>query len=339
MRDRLRFPDRALMSEMQRCPIPGAGDCRCLRLPRALVLPPSSMYLWLSHRISRNCLTYSHARPRQQCVTCPGLSRLRFIEVSTEQVSRCMGGGRARNTTGATWRRVRPPALHPTWIRRSLSPGSTPERMKSPRSSLDHPSLDADDSGVSFMPSEFTLVEPVALPEQSSVTRLYDSTSLADAYAVRLPLGAAADPEVLWRFVMSQQPFWIGWLTNFRDAIVACFGLKTAKRLATLSGEADGDRIAFFRVYSRSETEIVLGEDDRHLDFRLSVLCSPDSSPTLGGRLTVSTVVHCHNLLGRAYIWVIAPFHRLVVKGSLRRAAQIGWPKAGAADRDDSPDL
>ena len=183
------------------------------------------------------------------------------------------------------------------------------------------------------MASEFTLIEPVALPEQSSVISLYESTSLADAFSIRLPLGTAADPDVLWRFVMSQQPFWIGWLTTLRDAIVACFGLKTAKRLATLSDESDADRIAFFRVYSRSESEIVLGEDDRHLDFRLSVLRTPDSSPTLGGQLTVSTVVHCHNLLGRTYIWVIAPFHRLVVRASLRRAAQIGWPKVGAVSR------
>ena len=95
------------------------------------------------------------------------------------------------------------------------------------------------------MPSEFALVEPVAVPEQSSVTSLYGSTTLTDAFAVRLPLGTATDPDVLWRFVMSQQPFWIGWLTNFRDAIVARLGLKSAKRLATLSDEADGDRIAF----------------------------------------------------------------------------------------------
>ena len=39
-------------------------------------------------------------------------------------------------------------------------------------------------------------------------------------------------------------------------------------------------------------------------------------------------VVHCHNLLGRVYILVIAPFHGQVVKASLRRAARVGWPKA-----------
>ena len=179
------------------------------------------------------------------------------------------------------------------------------------------------------MPNEFTLVKPVALPEQSPVATVYDSTNLADAYAVRLPFGTSSDPDVLWRFVMSQQPSWVGWLTNLRDAIVSCFGLKTAKHLSTLSGEVNGDRIAFFKVYGRSESEIILGEDDKHLGFRLSVLRSPDLSPALGGLLTVSTVVHCHNLLGRAYILVIAPFHRLVVKASLRRAANIGWPKAG----------
>src|SRR5262249_55572186 len=69
-----------------------------------------------------------------------------------------------------------------------------------------------------------------------------------------------------------------------------------------------------------------------------SVLRSPGLYPTLGGQLTVSTVVHCHNLLGRAYIMVIAPFHHLVVRASLRRAARVGWPKAGTHG-DDSPDL
>ncbi len=144
-----------------------------------------------------------------------------------------------------------------------------------------------------------TPVESVGLPEGSAVHDFSDSPSLADAFAVRLPAGASTDPEALWRFVMSQQPLWIRWLIGLRDVIVACFGLKTARRLATRAGELDVERIAFFRVYGRSECEILLGEDDRHLDFRLSVLRSPDSS-ALGGRLTVSTVVHCHHALGRA---------------------------------------
>ena len=179
------------------------------------------------------------------------------------------------------------------------------------------------------MPRRLAQVKQVALPAQSAVATVFKSVHLADAFSIQLPSDASTDPDVLARFIFSVQPTWIAVLTNVRDGIVAGFGLKTAKHLATLSGEANADRIGIFKVYSKSETEIVLGEDDKHLDFRLSVLCTPGAAPPLGGQLTVSTVVHCHNLLGRAYLLAIAPFHRQVVKASLRRAAHIGWPKAG----------
>ncbi|HJV63760.1 MAG TPA: DUF2867 domain-containing protein, partial [Albitalea sp.] len=77
-----------------------------------------------------------------------------------------------------------------------------------------------------------------ALPVQSAVVTVFESVNFSDAFAIQLPPGASGDPDLLWRFVMSHQPAWIGWLTSLRDAVVACFGLKTAKRLAALSGEA-----------------------------------------------------------------------------------------------------
>ena len=148
--------------------------------------------------------------------------------------------------------------------------------------------------------------------------------------SIRLPSDASIDPDILTRFIFAEQPSWIGALIQVRDAIVARFGLKTAKHLATLSGDATGPRISIFRVFSTSETEVVLGENDKHLDFRVSILCTPGSPPTTDNQLTLSTVVHCHNRLGRTYLSVIAPFHRQVVKASLRRAANVGWPKASA---------
>nr|WP_231669738.1 DUF2867 domain-containing protein [Pseudomonas lini] len=147
--------------------------------------------------------------------------------------------------------------------------------------------------------------------------------NLADAFAIRLPAGTSSNPDLLARFIFSHQPSWIGWLTKARDTIVACFGLKTAKHLATLA-----NRLGIFKVYSTNQTEIVLGEDDKHLDFRISILCSGEAEPEGSRQLVFSTVVQCHNRLGRAYIFVIAPFHRLVVKASLLRAARVGWPLA-----------
>lgn len=170
------------------------------------------------------------------------------------------------------------------------------------------------------MPTEFAFAMPVPLPAQSSVNHVYRSVNLADAYAIRLPAAASGDPVLLARFLFSHQPSWIGQLMKLRDGIVARFGLKTGRHLATLAHQAPTQRIGIFKVYSSSATEIILGEDDRHLDFRVSVLCNG------GHDLTVSTVVHCHNALGKTYLFFIAPFHRLVVKASLQRAARIGWP-------------
>jgi hypothetical protein len=77
--------------------------------------------------------------------------------------------------------------------------------------------------------------------------------------------------------------------------------------------------VDFFPVQSRSDHEIVLGENDRHLDFSLSLLLRP-TPDTAGAELVATTVVHCHNLLGRTYLQAITPFHGLVVRSNLRRA-------------------
>jgi hypothetical protein len=168
----------------------------------------------------------------------------------------------------------------------------------------------------------------VALPAESRVARAYATTDMADAYAIRLPSNAITDPELLARFLFSQQAPWIAGLMRIRDTLVAGFGLKTSGQLKSSSAGSRSDkRISIFKIYETNENEIVLGEDDKHLNFRVSVLhqtrtVSAESAPYL----VVSTVVHCHNLLGRTYILLIAPFHRLIVQSNMRRAARAGWP-------------
>jgi len=113
---------------------------------------------------------------------------------------------------------------------------------------------------------------------------------------------------------------------GMRDAIVGLFGLKTAAALRSDTSPRT-PRVGIFRIYETHADEVVLGEDDSHLDFRVAVSRSAaaDGQPEV---LTTVTVVHCHNLLGRTYIRVIAPFHRKVVRSALERAARSGWPRA-----------
>jgi hypothetical protein len=177
------------------------------------------------------------------------------------------------------------------------------------------------------MPNGISVATQVPLPAHSGVAQVYRTVHLADAFAIALPPDTSIDPQVLARFIFAHQPAWIGKLTKLRDMIVAGFGLKTTRELASLGNNAKAQRVGIFKIYSTSKNEIVVGEDDKHLDFRVSVLCSGETDATSGRQLTLSTVVHCHNLLGHAYLFVIAPFHRAVVRASLRRAAQVGWPR------------
>ena len=64
--------------------------------------------------------------------------------------------------------------------------------------------------------------------------------------------------------------------------------------------------------------EVVMGFDDKHLDFRVVV----DVATSGGSRnVTATTLVKTHNLLGRTYLAVIMPFHRPVVRAMLRQVA------------------
>ena len=175
----------------------------------------------------------------------------------------------------------------------------------------------------------YTAVKAVSLPTQSQLKPTFSSADFADAYAVPLPDGATTDPEQLARFILSNQAPWVSVLMKMRDGLVRRFGLKTADQLSQSDGAVDDRRVAIFKIYESGPYEILLGEDDSHLDFRISVLCQDLARITpAGASVVLSTVVHCHNRLGRNYIRLIAPFHKAIVQSSLRRAARQGWPRA-----------
>jgi hypothetical protein len=156
---------------------------------------------------------------------------------------------------------------------------------------------------------------------ESAIGDLYPGADLADAYAIRLAPDSSRSIVPLARCVLGNPAPWVQMLTGLRDTIMTRFGVKTSRELRG----GGSDRIDIFRIYSVSTNEMIVGEDDRHLDFRASILLRP-SEAEAGDELVATTVVHCHNLLGRSYIALIAPFHRMVVRSILHRAALRGWP-------------
>ena len=114
--------------------------------------------------------------------------------------------------------------------------------------------------------------------------------------------------------MVARGPRWIEALLNLRNRLVAPLGLKTP----VPTGTSATDSIGIFPVLSETPGRLVAGLNDKHLDFRLVV----DVAAEAGGyRVTATTLVLTHNLLGRAYLAVILPFHRLIVPSMLRKIA------------------
>jgi hypothetical protein len=159
-----------------------------------------------------------------------------------------------------------------------------------------------------------------AVPVPTSVLApLYGGADLLDAFAINLPAGASDDIEVLARSAFERPAGWIRALTRVRDAVMATVGVKSSRAIGAAAA-ARGLVIGYFPLLSKSADELVMGEDDRHLDFRAAILLRATAE---GGReLVAVTVVHCHNQLGRAYLAAITPFHRAIVQANLERAAR-----------------
>lgn len=108
-------------------------------------------------------------------------------------------------------------------------------------------------------------------------------------------------------------PRWVDHLMALRDRIVALVGLKTANSI----DENDGrERVGMFSVLGRRADEILLGEDDSHLNFRISITLEPLGE--CDKRIGVTTAVKIHNRLGRCYFFFVKPAHRIIVPRMLR---------------------
>lgn len=106
---------------------------------------------------------------------------------------------------------------------------------------------------------------------------------------------------------------WTGALMAVRNLAVRPFGLKGDAHAAAPGAR----RIGMFPIVAHAEGEIVLGFDDRHLDFRIVVETEPSGDGATVVRLL--TLVRRHNALGRTYLAAIMPFHKLIVVRSLSR--------------------
>jgi len=114
-------------------------------------------------------------------------------------------------------------------------------------------------------------------------------------------------------------PKWIEFLLKIRNAIVKLFGLKTEKPEDFNTNFRVGGYIGFFKIYSIEDCEIILGADDKHLNFRVSIYNSKEEQ----FNIKVTTLVEYNNRFGRIYMAVVKPFHHVIVKIMVKQAYKI----------------
>ena len=144
-------------------------------------------------------------------------------------------------------------------------------------------------------------VRAVAVPPSPMAERTLKRVDYADAYAVALPPGTPRDPEHVAELVFHRPPAWVLAAMGLRNAVVRPLGLKAPR--STRRG---------FPMLDRDEREVLLGLDDRHLDFRVTVRVEGETA-------VLATRVQIHGALGRAYFAPVRIVHPYVVKTMMRR--------------------
>lgn len=159
-------------------------------------------------------------------------------------------------------------------------------------------------------------------PKRSRVESLLAGAYFHDAWAI-----APAEPnlDALGQFlrVAQRTPRWIETLMNLRNRVVGYVGLKNLGGLSQIhpnkasSEYVAGERVGIFTLISKTEDEVLLGDDDNHLKVVVSVhKCAGacGSEPVI----TVTTVVHVKNWLGRLYMVPVSPAHRVIARAMVK---------------------
>lgn len=147
-----------------------------------------------------------------------------------------------------------------------------------------------------------TRVSAVAHPPQSRLHRRVAASDFLDSYCVAAQMPPRRAAEIITAF-----PRWARALLTVRRVVTAPFGLSN-------DGPPAADKVGVFPVESAANQELIAGFDDRHLNFRVSVM-------SLDGHVYLGTWVHPHNIGGSLYLQLIMPWHVLIARDALSRVA------------------
>ncbi|MDR3327959.1 MAG: DUF2867 domain-containing protein [Prevotellaceae bacterium] len=140
------------------------------------------------------------------------------------------------------------------------------------------------------------------IPDKSAISNGFETVDYCDSYRIIYPADKSIEQITNELFKL---PDWVTLLLKTRDSIVGIFGLKTGK------DREDGQRL--FPIIEQNKNELVMGENDSHLNFRVSVLIDRENA-----FVYVTTLVHYNNIWGKLYFMPVKPFHKIIMKSLIK---------------------
>jgi hypothetical protein len=172
-----------------------------------------------------------------------------------------------------------------------------------------------------------TIVE-CDVPVASALDRqVVEAAYFSDAYRASLSRKHASVVDLFFA-VLGHHPMWLKLILVVRNRIASVCGLDVPTVSEIMHPEVKssyrvGDKIGPWPIFSLTETELVAGRDNKHLDFRLSMLKEmndKDESATA----VISTICTTHNIFGKIYLFFIIPFHKWGVRRLMANAVLSG---------------
>jgi Protein of unknown function (DUF2867) len=165
------------------------------------------------------------------------------------------------------------------------------------------------------------------IPSTSQIIKFAEKAHFADCYQANL--FQCNTSSQAYRAIFGHAPSWVAKLMGLRNAIAGPLRLKRHSKTEMLEAKQSilklpylpGKRAGLFLVETVEPNEIILGENDKHLDFRISVFIHIIDGQRV---VAVSTVVIINSWLGHAYMAIVKPFHRLIAKQFIVAAISSG---------------
>lgn len=161
------------------------------------------------------------------------------------------------------------------------------------------------------------------MPVGSRIAQALPNNDFADCYRFD-DLWPHLNALETYLMLVTRTPGWMNALMAMRNQAVRLVGLKHLGNLSTAVNDKPasdykvGDRVGIFSLKHLQSDEVTVFDDDKHLHVQLSLVKHVvDGKPMV----SLGTVVHTHNRLGRFYMSIVGPVHSLIVPRMLTQVA------------------